>query len=129
VPILSTGTVPADWRTAALSESMGRSTPKDPDFQPDAPPRFSALRTPQWLFVSYRDGERELYDLTTDPYELNNIAATVDPSITSALNSQLQALRACEGPSCRIADALPVPAPPPPASATPAPATPAPSAS
>jgi N-acetylglucosamine-6-sulfatase len=112
VPILSSGTVPTDWRTASLSESMGRSTPKDPDYQPDAPPRFSALRTPQWLFVSYRDGERELYDLTADPYELNNIVATADPATVAALNSQLQALRACEGPSCRVADSLPVPAPP-----------------
>ena len=112
VPILSTGQVPANWRTAALSESMGRSTPKDPDYQPDAPPRFTALRTPQWLFVAYRDGERELYDLTTDPYELNNVVSTTDPATVAALNSQLQAMRACAGASCRVADSIPVPPPP-----------------
>ena len=109
VPILTTGTVPTDWRTAALSESMGQSTPQDPDYQPDAPPPFSALRTPQWLFVSYRDGERELYDLTTDPFEMNNIASTADPTLVAALNSQLQALRSCAGAACRTADSLPVP--------------------
>ncbi|MEI6361136.1 MAG: sulfatase [Actinomycetes bacterium] len=112
VPILSSGQVPGDWRTGSLSESMGRSTPKDPDYQPDAPPRFSSLRTPQWLFVVYRDGERELYDLAADPYELNNIVSTADPAIVAALNSQLQALRACQGPGCRVADSLPVPPPP-----------------
>jgi N-acetylglucosamine-6-sulfatase len=123
--MLATGSVPADWRTASLTESMGRSTPKDPDYQPDSPPRFTALRTPQWLFVAYRDGERELYDLAADPFELNNIAGTADPSIVAALNSQLQAMRACDGPTCRVADSLPVPPPSPgPASESPSPATP-----
>jgi arylsulfatase A-like enzyme len=107
--IFSSGNVPTDWRTAALSESMGRSTPKDPDYQVDAPPNFTALRTPQWLFVVYRNGERELYDLVADPYELNNIAATADPALVASLYSQLQAMRACAGPTCRTADSIPVP--------------------
>jgi arylsulfatase A-like enzyme len=109
--ILGTGTAPEGWRTAALSESMGRSTPDDPDYQPDAPPNFTALRTPQWLYVVYRSGERELYNLATDPYELNNIVTTADPALVSALNSQLQAMRACAGPTCHTADSLPIPTP------------------
>lgn len=107
--ILTDGAAPADWRTAVLSESMGRSTPGDPDYQADAPPNFSALRTPQWLYVVYRTGERELYNLAVDPYELNNIVTSADPGLVSALNSQLQALRACAGATCRTADALPIP--------------------
>jgi len=106
VPILQTGTAPQGWRTAALSESMGRSTPDDPDYQAQAPPPFSALRTQQWLFVVYRDGERELYDLVADPNEMNNIASTADPILLANLNSQLQAMRSCAGPSCRTADSI-----------------------
>lgn len=120
VPILSSGTVPADWRTGVLTESMGRSTPDDPDFQQDAPPQFSALRTPDWLYVFYRNGERELYDLKADPYEMNNVARTVDPSISAQLNAQLQALRACAGPTCRTADSMPAPTLPTPAGPLPA---------
>lgn len=109
--ILGTGTTPEGWRTAALSESMGRSTPGDPDYQAQAPPSFGALRTQQWLFVVYRDGERELYDLAADPHEQNNIAATADPALVAGLYSQLQAMRACSGPSCLTADSIPLPQP------------------
>ena len=111
VPILESGARPDDWRTASLSESMGRSTPGDPDYQVQAPPSFSALRTERWLFVVYRDGERELYDRLADPDEMNNIARAADPQIVAQLNSQLQALRACAGASCRSADAIVVPSP------------------
>ena len=109
VDILATGQVPPTWRKAILSESLGMSTPDDPDYQPDAPPQFAAVRTPQWLFVVYRNGERELYDLQADPSEMNNIAATADPRLVADLYSQLQALRACAGDTCRTADAIVLP--------------------
>ena len=109
VDIMATGEVPASWRTAILSESLGTSGPEDPDYQPDAPPQFSALRTPEWLFIVYRDGERELYDLRADPYETTNIAATADTRLVANLYSQLQALRSCAGDACRTADAIVLP--------------------
>jgi arylsulfatase A-like enzyme len=124
--ILATGTVPADWRTAALSESMGRSTPADPDYQKDAPPQFTSLRTQRWLFVVYRDGERELYDLAADPNEMNNIVASADPALVTGLYSQMQALRACSGPSCRTADAIVVESTAPVAPVPPVPVVPSP---
>ena len=104
--VLLTGAAPQDWRTATMSESMGISRPGDPDYQREAPPAFTSLRTPEWLFVSYADGERELYDLAIDPYELDNIADTADPRLVAHLYSQLQLLRTCSGDSCRTADAL-----------------------
>lgn len=106
VDILTTGQVPATWRTATISESMGASGPGDPDYQPQAPPPFTALRTPEWLFVVYRDGERELYDLTVDPNEMNNVIGTADPGLVADLYSQVQALRSCSGDTCRTADTL-----------------------
>ena len=38
------------------------------------PPPFQALREKRWLYVEYRNGWRELYDLRRDPYELRNLA-------------------------------------------------------
>jgi arylsulfatase A-like enzyme len=91
---------------------MGRSMPGDPDYQAQAPPPFTALRSQRWLFVVYRDGERELYDLIADPSEMTNIARTADPRLVADLNSQLQAMRACRGATCRTADAIAIPEPP-----------------
>ena len=110
VPILATGQAPEAWRTATLSESMGTSTPDDPDYQPWAPPQYAALRSTQWLFVTYQDGERELYDLVNDPYELDNVVGTTDPSVVADLYTQLQLMRSCSGDTCRTYDALPMPA-------------------
>jgi N-acetylglucosamine-6-sulfatase len=109
--IIATGQTPVSWRTATVSESLGTSAPGDPDYQREGPPNFTAIRTPEWLFVVYRDGERELYDLTADPYELDNIIGSADPALVSSLNSQLQALRACQGDSCRTADSIIQPSP------------------
>lgn len=106
VDILSTGAAPANWRHATISESLGTSAPGDPDYQEEAPPQFTALRTPEYLFVVYRSGERELYDLKADPFETNNIAASADPRLVADLYSQLQAMRTCAGESCRQADAI-----------------------
>lgn len=37
-------------------------------------PEFYAVRTAEWKYVEYATGEKELYDLTNDPYELVNLA-------------------------------------------------------
>jgi N-acetylglucosamine-6-sulfatase len=97
------------WRTGTLSESLGVTQPGDPDFQLIAPPTYEALRTEQWLYVESVNGERELYNRRTDPYELNNVIATTPVSIVNALHAQFVALTTCAGPTCRIADAMPVP--------------------
>ena len=42
---------------------------------------FTALRSVDQIFVEYSTGERELYDLVEDPYQLNNQAAEADPAL------------------------------------------------
>ena len=37
------------------------------------PPTYEAIRTADFLYVEYATGEREYYDLQSDPLELNNI--------------------------------------------------------
>lgn len=106
VPFLAAGQAPEDWRNAALSESIGETRKSDPDYLPFIPSPFSALRTPRWMYVEYKDGSTALYDQLTDPYELRNIVGSVDPAFVASLSAQLAQLDACAGPSCREADAV-----------------------
>ena len=106
VPFLARGTV-EDWRTGVISESLSQARPGDPDYETLKPPRFTALRTEQWVYIEYEDGALELYNRVTDPDELNNILSTADPDLVKSLNRQLLALRTCVGPTCRVADSLP----------------------
>ncbi len=67
-----------------------------------AAPAYQGLRTSRYVFVRYRDGFRELYDLASDPYELENVAA--DPTYAAArssLSTALTALSDCQGRACR----------------------------
>ena len=72
-----------------------------------AVPNFEGIRTSTALYVEYESGERELYDLVTDPWELRNLAGRSDPALLARYSSWLAALRACTGASCRTADASP----------------------
>jgi N-acetylglucosamine-6-sulfatase len=66
VPLLGgSSPPPSGWRNAFLEEGLG---------SPAGRPAFKAIRTTDRLWVEYADGERELYDLRDDPYELENRA-------------------------------------------------------
>jgi N-acetylglucosamine-6-sulfatase len=96
VPLLTGDPLPGNWRrtsaaSAKLSEEWGR-------------PWLKALRTNNYLYVEYKTGEHELYDLRKDPYELNNMYATARPVITQRLEAQLDALRQCSAAECRAAE-------------------------
>jgi arylsulfatase A-like enzyme len=63
---------------------------------------YTGVRTRRYLFVEYTDGERELYDLRRDPYELTNQASNPSyAAIESGLAALLTKLRHCRGESCR----------------------------
>jgi arylsulfatase A-like enzyme len=65
-------------------------------------PSFAAIRTEHYLYAEHESGERELYDLDQDPFELDS--RHDDPfyaSIQAELAARLQVLRSCAGPSCR----------------------------
>ncbi|MFI6920319.1 sulfatase [Nonomuraea spiralis] len=97
------GKPPAQWRKNVLVEfnrplnrSSGAQTPV---------PAYQALRTERYTYVKYDTGERQLYDLTVDPYQLDNLAATAAPALLLGLDTRLEAMRACSGGGCREADA------------------------
>ncbi len=64
-------------------------------------PQFAAIRTKDHLYVEYVTGERELYDLKADPYQLESLHAKADPALLQSLSEQLAKLKVCAGASCR----------------------------
>ncbi|HEY0934440.1 MAG TPA: sulfatase-like hydrolase/transferase, partial [Trebonia sp.] len=96
------GQNPAGWRQAILIEHHGPDNiPGDPDRQDRAsgiPPSYEAVRTAAALYVAYDNGDREYYDTTTDPYELDNI---VSHGVPGNLGSALKAMENCHsGAAC-----------------------------
>jgi N-acetylglucosamine-6-sulfatase len=86
VPLLHGQSPP--WRHDFLVEYLGASQLFD-----SGPPPFQAVRTTRWLYVEYRNGWRELYDLKKDPYELQNLARAPALAATRArLAARLHAL-------------------------------------
>ncbi len=99
----------APWRTGVLTQNLAPTTKGDPDFSGFEAPKYDALRTEQYLYVDYgRKQPAALYDLVNDPYEMHNVVRSTDPVIVEQLARQTRALATCSGPSCRVADSLPV---------------------
>jgi len=95
-PILTGDPLPENWRRTSVarartSEEWGR-------------PWMKILRTEEHLYVEYKTGERELYDLEEDPYELDNAYGSAPPDLKRQLEEQLDALRQCSAEECRTAE-------------------------
>ena len=121
VPLLGRGPPPVDgWRAAFLVEAAtelgpGAIPPLSGDPLPDywrkvpraeywGRPGLEAVRTEDRLYVEYGDGEHELYDLSEDPHQLNNLYEKADPALLARLRGRLAALRGCLGSGCRAAE-------------------------
>ena len=65
---------------------------------------FEAVRTETHKYVEYESGERELYDLEADPYELESLHESADPSLLEDLKAKLEALKSCSEEGCQEAE-------------------------
>jgi N-acetylglucosamine-6-sulfatase len=95
-PLLTGDPLPNNWRRTSVamarsSEEWGR-------------PWMKALRTEDYLYVEYKAGERELYDLEKDPHQLRNLYAAAKSDLKQRLERQLDALRQCSAEGCRAAE-------------------------
>lgn len=108
VPLLRTGKPAGDWWQLSLIEHHGPKTAEpdtaaaagDPDKQSTkdgTPPTYTAIRTADWTFVQYLDETMEYYDRTTDPDEMNNIAAAVPAERIKTLQASVKKMEACQG--------------------------------
>ncbi len=84
----------ATWRDAILLE---RRNPRIPGAS------FYGIRTSEGIkYLEYEGGFRELYDLRTDPYELDNSYDAAAPP--ADLSTRLQVLKGCGGAECQAAE-------------------------
>jgi N-acetylglucosamine-6-sulfatase len=125
-PLLG-GEEPSSWRSSVLLEKLpredsseeGKAKDKakdkaedkaktDPGGVPLGGPHgrlaYQAMRTERYKYVEYDNGERELYDLRNDPYELESIHERVDPFLLEDLKAKLDALKSCSEEGCREAE-------------------------
>lgn len=93
--LLSGAPPPADeWRRDFLV--VNRYLETDLDEEPD----IDAIRSGRYKYIESNGGERELYDLVTDPHELTSIHATADPALVETLRSRMTELSDCAGATC-----------------------------
>lgn len=120
VPLLR-GQTPEDWRRMVLLEQFAfpsappraNETLEPPDPQDErATANYLAhvgLRTADFKVVAYENGEREVYDLRSDPDELVNLRSRVGKAWLMRLSQMAKTLGKCAGASCRQLEARPVP--------------------
>jgi N-acetylglucosamine-6-sulfatase len=99
VPLL-VGRTPSVWRRAVLFESWERFG------------FFTGIRSANYKYVEWYTGERELYDLRTDPFEASSMWGTASIPLQRRMTNTLSAMRTCAGQSCRDIEAAARPEPP-----------------
>ncbi|HLL50580.1 MAG TPA: sulfatase [Thermomicrobiales bacterium] len=109
-PLIS-GKQPSTSRSAFLVEHFApvrRSAPRSNEDPSDGEevvaetvPQYRALRTSEATYVEYDSGERELYNVRVDPYQLDNVVAEADPAAVKSFSARLAQLARCSGPGCR----------------------------
>jgi N-acetylglucosamine-6-sulfatase len=88
--LLDTSSFQHGWRDVSLIE-FWKPTPLFPV------PSYSALRSTNFLYVEWATEEYELYDISSDPYQLQNIYPLTDDVLKSVLQSTLNQLKSCQG--------------------------------
>ena len=82
---------------ALLIESLVRDRSTDYGYP------YAAVRDGHFIYIRYRSGEEELYNLARDPFELDSIAG--DPAYAErkrSLADALDRLRDCRGEGCDV---------------------------
>ena len=92
MPFLS-GDPPASWRETVLLERRSQGL------------TWVGVRTRRYAYFEYEEtGEEELYDLQSDPYQLESIHKSADPTLLKDLRARLEALKNCTGADCKEAE-------------------------
>jgi arylsulfatase A-like enzyme len=97
-PTLRPGTTPALHRSGASSAGEPGASASIL-----APPKdYEGIRLGPYKYIAWPDGEKELYNIEKDPFELNNIVRIPNYfPIRNYLHRELRQLEDCVGRSCR----------------------------
>ncbi len=64
-------------------------------------PSFAAIRTERYVYAEHNSGEMELYDLRSDPFELQSLHDDAAyAQVKASLAGRLHELESCVGPTC-----------------------------
>jgi N-acetylglucosamine-6-sulfatase len=68
-----------------------------------APPKnYYGIRLGPYKYIEWPDGEKELYDITKDPYELNNVVRDKNLApVRAFLHVELERLETCRARTCQ----------------------------
>lgn len=100
---VETADVEANGEPTAQRARPGSARGGDASASIVAPPKdYLGIRLGPYKYIEWPSGEKELYDITKDPYELNNIVRVRNLSpIRAFLHAQLVRLEACVGKRCQ----------------------------
>jgi len=92
-------------RTAAgpaRGKLLGRANPAAHASVVAPPKNYYGIRLGAYKYIEWPDGEKELYDINKDPYELNNIVRDGNFSpIRNFMHKELERLEECSGRTCQ----------------------------
>lgn len=74
----------------------------------DLPHLWDVLRMPTEKYVRFENGEKEYYDLKTDPHEVESDPGSVPPETRAYWERRIEALGSCSGAECRTAEDAPL---------------------
>jgi N-acetylglucosamine-6-sulfatase len=69
---------------------------------------YEAIRTNDYTYVEYGNGELELYDHRKDPQQLDNAIRAADPALVAALSARLAELANCASVDCPAIEDRPI---------------------
>ena len=96
--------IPGDQSSASHASASAAPELKQNTAQASllAPPKdYSGIRLGPYKYIAWPDGEKELYDLNRDPYELNSIVNVPNFfPIRNFLHREMLRLTECSGRSC-----------------------------
>ncbi len=89
-------------RRVLIEGSYADTKGENPGGAYNPPGSWDMLRQGDYMLNRYtKDGAKEMYDLSEDPWENNNIVKSTPPSLVDSLSSRLEAMRSALGDQMR----------------------------
>jgi hypothetical protein len=86
-------------------EDFGEAKGANPLGSEQVYPPYRGFRSRSGIvYIEYEGGEVELYELTTDPYQLDNLASGKGAADFPAYHARVEALRDCHAAACWTAE-------------------------